>query len=83
MADSVVKCGIPRKQANRMVAQTVLGSAKMVLETGEHPGALKDQVCSPAGTTIEGVTALEEYGFRNSIMKATEKCYNKATSIKK
>lgn len=83
LADSVVKCGIPRKQAYRMVAQTVLGSAKMVLETGEHPGALKDQVCSPAGTTIEGVTALEEYGFRNSIMKATEKCYNKATSIKK
>lgn len=83
LADSVVRCGIPRNQAYNMVAQTVLGSAKMVLETKEHPGVLKDQVCSPAGTTIEGVAALEEYGFRNSILKATDACYQKAKSIKK
>lgn len=83
LADSVVRCGIPRSQAYELVAQTVLGSAKMVLETKEHPGVLKDQVCSPGGTTIEGVAALEEYGFRNSILKATERCYEKATLLGK
>ena len=83
LADSVVRCGIPRAQAYQLVAQTVLGSAKMVLETKEHPGVLKDRVCSPGGTTIEGVAALEEYGMRNAILKATERCYEKATSFKK
>lgn len=81
MADSVVKYGIPRKQAYELVAQTVLGSAKMVLETGIHPGELKDNVCSPGGTTIAGVAALEENGFRNAIIKATDKCYEKCTNI--
>jgi pyrroline-5-carboxylate reductase len=75
LADSVVKYGIPRKDAYKLVAQTVLGSAKMVLETGEHPAKLKDNVCSPGGTTIKGVSALEEYGFRNSVIKATDACY--------
>lgn len=83
LADSVVRCGIPRAQAYKMVSQTVFGSAKMVLETEKHPGELKDQVCSPGGTTIEGVAALEEYGFRNAVLKATERCYEKATSFKK
>ncbi len=82
MADSVVKYGIPRQTAYEMVAQTVMGSAKMVLETGEHPAKLKDNVCSPAGTTIAGVAALEEYGFRNSIIKATDACFKKAENMK-
>lgn len=78
LADSVVKCGMPRKQAYEFVAQAVMGSAKMVLETGEHPGKLKDDVCSPGGTTIAGVSALEQNGFRSAIFAATEACYEKA-----
>lgn len=81
LADSAVKYGMPRNLAYEFVAQTVKGAAQMVLETGKHPGELKDQVCSPAGTTIAGVAALEEYGFRNAIMKATDACYQKANKI--
>lgn len=83
LADSVVKYGIPRNTAYRLVAQTVLGSAKMVLETGEHPGRLKDNVCSPGGTTIAAVEALEEFGLRNAVMKATDVCYAKSESLAK
>ena len=83
LADGAVKFGIPRATAYEMVAQTVIGSAKMPLETGEHPGKLKDNVCSPGGTTIAGVAALEEAGFRNAVMKACEACYEKATDLKK
>ena len=72
MADAAVLGGMPRKQAYEFAAQAVLGSAKMVLETGKHPGELKDMVCSPAGTTIEAVRVLEEGGFRGLVMDAVE-----------
>ena len=81
LADGAVKCGLPRDKAYAMVAQTVMGSAKMVLETGKHPGELKDMVCSPGGTTIAAVEALEEWGFRNALMKATDACYTRCRSI--
>lgn len=77
LADSVVKYGMSRDDAYTFVAQTVLGSAKIVLESGEHPGVLKDRVCSPGGTTIRAVEKLEECGLRNALFKATEACYNK------
>jgi len=81
MADAAVLSGIPRDMAYRLAAQAVYGSAGMVLETGKHPGELKDQVCSPAGTTIEAVKALEKNGFRYSIMEAMEECTKKAREI--
>ena len=77
LADGGVKFGLSRQQAYEMAAQTVLGSAKMVLETMEHPGVLKDQVCSPGGTTIEAVAELEKNGFRSAILEAMDKCYKK------
>ena len=63
--------------------QAVLGSAKMVLETGKHPGELKDMVCSPAGTTIEAVSELEKAGFRSAVIRAMEECARKAREISK
>lgn len=74
MADAAVAGGMPRKQAYKFAAQAVLGSAKMVLETGMHPGELKDMVCSPAGTTIQAVRVLEEKGMRSSVFEAMMKC---------
>lgn len=70
LADGAVHQGMPRDMAYRFAAQTVLGSAKMVLESNKHPGACKDAVCSPAGTTIEGVRTLENHGFRSGVMEA-------------
>lgn len=70
LADGAVLEGMPRPQAYKFAAQAVLGSAKMVLESGRHPGDLKDMVCSPAGTTIEAVKVLEEKGFRASVIEA-------------
>ena len=74
MADAAVAQGMPRKQAYQFAAQAVLGSAKMVLETGMHPGELKDMVCSPAGTTIEGVRTLEKLGMRSAVFEALQAC---------
>lgn len=81
MADAAVAEGMPRAQAYQFAAQSVLGSAKMVLETGKHPGELKDMVCSPAGTTIAGVCKLEETGFRSSVMECMKACAQKSRSL--
>lgn len=74
MADAAVADGMPRSQAYEFAAQAVLGSARMVLETGKHPGELKDMVCSPAGTTIEAVRVLEEKGLRSAVFEAMKAC---------
>ena len=70
MADAAVAAGMPRIQAYEFAAQAVYGSAKLVLESGKHPGELKDMVCSPGGTTIQGVRVLEEKGLRGAVMDA-------------
>ena len=70
LADGAVKAGMPRTQAYKFASQSVMGSAKMVLESEKHPGELKDMVCSPGGTTIEAVAVLEENNMRASIIKA-------------
>ena len=72
MADAAVKHGIQRKAAYQLVAQMVIGTGKLMLETGEHPGAMKDAVCSPGGTTIRGVIALEHAGMRAAFMDAVD-----------
>ncbi len=74
MADAAVAEGMPRVQAYKFAAQAVYGSAKMVLETGRHPGELKDMVCSPAGTTIEAVRILEKKGFRSALIESMKAC---------
>ena len=81
MADAAVADGMPRDKAYKFAAQAVLGSAKMVLETGKHPGELKDMVCSPAGTTIEAVQVLEKKGFRSAVMEAMKACTAKSKGI--
>ena len=83
MADAAVADGMPRAQAYKFAAQSVLGSAKMVLETGKHPGELKDAVCSPGGTTIEAVAALEKNGFRSAVIEAQRACVKKSIEMSK
>ncbi|KAJ49203.1 pyrroline-5-carboxylate reductase [Clostridium tetanomorphum] len=83
LADGAVLDGVPRDKAYKMAAQSVLGAAKMVLETGEHPGVLKDRVCSPAGTTIEAVYSLEKNNFRGTVMEAMRKCTDKTREMSK
>jgi len=81
MADGAVAGGMPRKQAYEFAAQAVLGSAKLVLDSGKHPGELKDMVCSPGGTTIEGVKVLEECGLRGAVMDAMEAVLEKTKRL--
>lgn len=81
MADAAVCAGIPRKQAYEFAAQSVLGSARLMLETGMHPAQLKDMVCSPGGTTIEAVKVLEEKGLRAAVMDAVDACVNKSKML--
>lgn len=81
MADAAVYGGIPRKEAYDMAAQAMLGSAKMVLETKQHPGELKDMVCSPGGSTIEAVRVLEATGFRSSMFQAMLACADKSGKL--
>lgn len=83
LADGAVAGGMPRDVAYQFAAQAVLGSAKMVLDTGIHPGALKDMVCSPGGTTIEAVEALEQGGFRATVLDAMRKCIEKSKKMGK
>jgi pyrroline-5-carboxylate reductase len=81
LADGGVRAGLGRGEALRYAAQTVLGAAAMVLETGKHPGELKDMVCSPAGTTIAGIAALENSGFRGTVMNAVEAAVRRAKEL--
>ena len=83
LADGAVECGLPRQVATELAAQTVLGAAKMVLSTGRTPGELKDAVCSPGGTTICGVHALERAGLRCAAMDAVAAAYEKTCEMAK
>lgn len=83
LSDAAVQMGMPRAQAIRYAAQTLKGASEMVLATGSHPGALKDSVCSPAGTTIAGVTKLEECGFRSAVIKAALAAWERSKELGK
>ena len=82
LADGGVACGLPRDKAVSYAAQMLEGAARMVLENGKHPGALKDAVCSPGGTTIQGVRILEERGFRAAAMDAVIAAYEKTLKLR-
>ena len=81
LADGGVKCGLSRDKAIKYAAQTVLGSAKMVLETDRHPEELKDAVCSPGGSTIAGVHSLEKGAFRSCVIDAVDSSYKKTQNL--
>lgn len=81
MADGAVTCGLPRAQAMEYAAQTLLGTAALLLETGKHPGELKDAVCSPAGSTIAGVRALENGAFRADVMNAVIAAFERTKEL--
>ena len=83
LADGAVQAGMPRAQAYRFAAQSIMGSAALALETGKHPGELKDMVCSPGGTTIEAVQVLEDRGFRSSVMHAVSACVERCRALSK
>jgi len=83
LSDGGVAAGLPRQISTKLAAQTVLGAARMVLETGLHPGALKDMVTSPAGTTIEGVQKLEESGMRAAFIKAVRAAADRSNQLGK
>lgn len=82
LADGGVACGLPRALAIESAAQMMIGTAKLMLETGKHPGALKDAVCSPGGSTIQGVRALEKAGFRGAVMEAVIAAYEKGKTLR-
>lgn len=82
LADGAVACGLPRAKAVELAAQMVAGSARLVLESGKHPGQLKDEVCSPGGVTIQGVRKLEALGFRGAVMEAVIAAYEKNGNLK-
>ena len=81
LADAGVACGLPRQQAQDLAAQTLLGTAKLVQESGQHPGQLKDAVCSPGGSTIAGVAALENGGFRGTVMEAVNDAFHRTKEL--
>ena len=81
LADGGVRAGLPRDKALSYAAQTVLGAAAMVKETGRHPGELKDMVASPGGTTIAGIAALEQSGFRGIVMNAVDAAFKRSREL--
>ena len=83
LADAGVQIGLPREMALKMAAQTVVGAGQMVLESQQHPGVLKDQVCSPGGSTIAGVASLEEHAFRGTVMDAVHQAYKRTQELGK
>ena len=83
LTDGGVACGLPRAKAQKFAAQMLLGTAQMILKSNQHPGALKDAVCSPGGSTIQGVRVLEEQGFRGAVMDAVIAAFEKTKEMGK